>query len=74
VKVYFSNNKTLEKKIYLSAGNNEGFPDMPVNINKFLQKAKQYGITTIDYKIYDGNHSGYVGKMLYDSVLKFYKK
>jgi enterochelin esterase-like enzyme len=74
MKVYFSNNETLEKEIYLAAGNNEEFPDMAVNIDKFLQKAKQYGITTIDYELFNGNHSSYVGEMLHDSLLKFYKK
>ena len=73
-KVYSLMNETLEKKIYLTAGNNEEYPDMLQNIEKFLQRAKQYEITTIDYELYNGNHSSYVKQMLRKSLLKFYNK
>jgi predicted alpha/beta superfamily hydrolase len=72
-KVYFLRNETLEKKIFLTAGINEEYPDMLENIENFLQRSKQYGITTIDYELYYGNHSSYVGEMIQESILRFYE-
>lgn len=70
---YFKVNKTLDKEIYLAAGNRE-FPDMQTNIQSFLHRARRYGITTIDYEIYSGDHTSYVLQMMRNSVLKFYGK
>jgi predicted alpha/beta superfamily hydrolase len=72
-KNYFKRNKKLEKEIYLTVGNKE-YGDILPNIDNFLQRAKKYGITTLDYEIYDGTHSSYVKPMLRKSLLKFYNK
>jgi len=72
-KDYFKRNKKLEKEIYLTVGDKE-YGDILPNVNNFLQRSKKYGITTLDYEVFDGTHSGYVKPMLRKSLLKFYKK
>jgi enterochelin esterase-like enzyme len=69
---YFKRNKTLEKEIYLTVGDKES--DMLPNINNFAQRAKVYGIKTMDYEIYEGNHTSFVKQMMRNSLLKFYNK
>jgi len=70
-KEFFKKNKTLEKEIYLTAGDKE-YGNMLPGIDKFLQRTEQYGITTIDFELFDGGHSSYVKKMMRKSLLKFY--
>jgi predicted alpha/beta superfamily hydrolase len=70
---YFKKKKILGKEIYLTVGDKE-YGNMSTNINNFLQRAKKYGITTINYEIYNGNHSSYVKEMIRKSLLKFYSK
>jgi predicted alpha/beta superfamily hydrolase len=70
---YFKKKRTLEKVIYLTAGDKED-SNMLANINNFLQRTKIYGITTMDYEIYNGGHSSYVKQMICKSLLKFYGK
>ncbi|MDR0302634.1 MAG: prolyl oligopeptidase family serine peptidase [Treponema sp.] len=70
---YFKRNKKFEKQVYLTAGDNEAYGYVPV-INNFVQRTKVYGVTTIDCKIYAGDHSSFVKQMLRDSLLKFYGK
>jgi len=72
-KDYFKRNRKLKKIIYLTAGDKE-YGDILPNIDNFLQRSKKYGITTIDYEIFNGTHSGYVKTMLRKSLLKFYNK
>jgi predicted alpha/beta superfamily hydrolase len=72
-KAYFKKKRTLEKAIYLSVGDKED-SNILTNINNFLQRTKEYGITTIDYEIYNGGHSSYVKQMIRKSLLKFYSK
>jgi len=72
-KDYFKRNKKLKKEIYLTAGDKE-YSDMLPNINNFLQRSEKYGITTLDYEIFNGGHSGYVKSMMRKSLLKFYNK
>jgi len=72
-KDYFKKNKKLEKEIYLTVGDKE-YGDILPNINNFLQRSKKYGITTLDYEIFDGTHSGYVKQMLRKSLLIYYGK
>jgi enterochelin esterase-like enzyme len=69
---YFKRNHTLEKEIYLTVGDQEY--DMLPNINNFLQRAMVYGIRTIDYEEYDGDHVSFVKEMMRNSLLKFYGK
>jgi len=71
-KEYFKNNKTLEREIYLTAGDKE-YGNILAGIDKFLQRSKQYGITTIDYELFDGDHTSYVKQMMRESLLRFYK-
>ncbi len=71
---YFSKNNTLEKNIYLTAGDNEGFESTMPDIENFLQNAEKNGITTIDFEIFKGDHSSYLGAMISKSALKFYGK
>jgi enterochelin esterase-like enzyme len=70
-KVYFKKNKTLKKEIYLTVGDRENGLS---NIDNFLQRSKKYGITTLDYEIYNGSHTSYVKPMIRKSLLKFYNK
>jgi predicted alpha/beta superfamily hydrolase len=70
-KDYFKRNKTLKKEIYLTVGDKESGMS---NIDNFLQRSKKYGITTIDYEIYNGNHTSYVKPMIRKSLLKYYNK
>ncbi len=72
-KEYLKRNKTVEKEIYLTAGDKEYGNILP-GIEKFLQRSSQYGITTIDYELFDGDHSSYVKQMMRKSLLKFYDK
>jgi predicted alpha/beta superfamily hydrolase len=72
-KDYFKKKKILEKEIYLTVGDKE-YGNMLTNINNFLQRTNEYGITTIDYEIYNGGHSSYVKQMIRKSLLKFYSK
>jgi predicted alpha/beta superfamily hydrolase len=72
-KDYFKSNKKLKKEIYLTVGDKE-YGDILQNVNNFLQESKKYGITTLDYEIFDGTHSGYVKPMLRKSLLKFFNK
>jgi enterochelin esterase-like enzyme len=70
-KVYFKKNKTLKKEIYLTVGDKENGVS---NIDNFLQRSKKYGITTLDYEIYNGSHTSYVKPMIQKSLLKYYNK
>jgi len=72
-KNFFKRNKKLEKEIYLTAGNKE-YGDILPNIDNFLQRAKKYRITALDYEVFDGTHSSYVKPMLHKSLLKYYNK
>jgi predicted alpha/beta superfamily hydrolase len=67
-KDYFKRNKKLKKEIYVTIGDKE-YGDMLSNINNFLQRAQKYGITTLNYEVFDGGHSGYVKPMLRKSLL-----
>jgi len=67
-KDYFKRNKKLNKKIYLTVGDKER-GHMSSNIDNFLQRAQKYKITSLDYEIFDGDHSGYVKPMLRKSLL-----
>jgi predicted alpha/beta superfamily hydrolase len=72
-KDYFKRNKKLKKEIYLTIGNEER-GHMSSNIDNFLQRAQKYGITTLDYEVFNGGHSSYVKPMMRKSLLKFYNK
>jgi len=72
-KDYFKRNKKLNKEIYLTVGDQER-GHMLSNIDNFLQRAQKYKITTLDYEVFNGGHSGYVKPMLRKSLLKFYNK
>jgi predicted alpha/beta superfamily hydrolase len=69
---YFKRNKKLEKVIYLTVGDRES--DMLPAIINFVQRASVYGIKTLDYEIYDGDHTSFVKEMMRNSLLKFYGK
>jgi len=70
---YFKSKGKLEKVIYLTAGNRED-DDMLLRIDSFLQRSKKNGITTIEYELFNGDHSSFVKQMMRKSLLKFYKK
>jgi len=72
-KDYFKRNRKLEKEMYLTVGDKE-YGDMLPNIKNFRQRAKKYGIKTLDYELFDGTHSSYVKPMLHKSLLKFFNK
>lgn len=71
---YFERNELLEKEIYLSAGNQEGYFEMLADINTFMRAMEEYGVTTLDYEIFNGDHVSFVKPMLRKSLIKFYEK
>jgi predicted alpha/beta superfamily hydrolase len=72
-KDHFKRNRKLKKEIYLTVGDKE-YGHMPSNIDNFLQRVQKYKITTLDYEVFNGDHSSYVKPMLRKSLLKFYNK
>jgi len=68
---YFMDREKLEKEIYLTAGDRENH-SMLLNIKEFLRRSEEYGISTIEYELFDGDHSSFVKQMLRKSLLKFY--
>lgn len=74
VKEYFNRNSKLTKQIYLTAGNNEEYTDILQDIESFLQRAKKNRIKTIEYELFNGNHTSFVKPMMRKSLLMFYNK
>lgn len=67
---YFERNLTFDKEIYLVAGDQE--TSLIKFMDDFVEEAESFGITTIDYEIFEGDHSSYFKAMLRKSLLKFY--
>jgi len=69
---YFRNRKKMEKIVYLSAGDREDYGTLQ-SIDDFVRRAEEHGITTIEYTLFNGDHSSFVKQMLRESLLRFYK-
>ena len=69
---YWDRQETLDKELYLVAGNADPDPAMLPDIDAFMERMNTRGVTTIEHRIYEGEHSDYVSAMLRDALLKFY--
>ncbi len=70
IKDYFKRNQSFPKVLYLAAGNRE--KHVRRVIGRVIRDMQQYGVKTVGYEIFAGNHVSYQKDMLARVLLKFY--
>lgn len=71
IEEYFRRNQVFNKSIYLNAGDKEKIL-MSNYIRRFNCDAEKYGIKTMDYELFKGNHISFLDDMVRKALLKFY--